>query len=316
MPAPTTSPPLWLLTASLLTGIGLACAPDEVKTTLRTTVRDLLRPGQMAVTGGREWTSNHYESFRIRWLAAEPPSGLGTDDKIRDERLRQLQAENVWLREQLRHSKSVAGAIRSTEPLLVPDVVEARVLGTETVQRLRRAARSILGSGGRDGIEGAALVLAGKSSQIDVGEDSQLHVDHLILAGCTVAGKVGEVGRYTSTLLPITDKQYRGLARLARSAGSGLEFGAEGILEGDGGDGCRLNFIQSTEPVSVGDSLYTSVTDGSLSVPLLYGTVVAAELPPGAPHWSIQVKPAADLSKLRRVQIVRTQPNPLRLNAH
>lgn len=305
-----------MLSATLLAGIGLFCAPAEITGKGQAVVRDLLRPGQVTVFVAREWTRDRYEAIRNRFLSRNEEPNTSAAVAVNDQQLQVLRAENAWLREQLTAAKSATQSAHSTDPLVVPEIVEARVLGQETLQRAHKSYRSLLGVGEQQGVDTSSLVLAGGGPQIDLGQEAGLAADHLILAGRAVVGKVAQVGRFTSTLLPITDKQYRGLARLARPAGSGLEFGAEGILEGDGGEACRLNFIQSTEPVSVGDSIYTVSADGSFNVPLLYGTVVEADLPAGAPHWTIRVKPAADFSKLRKVEIVRTAVNPLRLNAH
>ncbi|GIS61772.1 MAG: hypothetical protein CM1200mP2_39970 [Planctomycetaceae bacterium] len=37
--------------------------------------------------------------------------------------------------------------------------------------------------------------------------------------------------------------------------------------------------------------------------PMLYGTVVRAELPKGAPHWKIRIRPAINLEELQNVEV-------------
>lgn len=311
------APPIWLLAIALLAGGGLLCAPQEQTDRLQAVVRDALRPGQIAVQNSIDWCERQQPYLTSRWRGTSSTPLPTVSRDAFEERLQRLQAENASLREQLRRRSSSANSrFQTTEPLFAPDLVEARVLGEESLQRFQSQARKLLAAGEQNGIDPASLVIASKSSQVDLGSDSGMQADQIVLAGRAVVGRISQVGKLTSTLLPVTDARYRGLARLARPMGAGFDFGPEGILEGDGTDTCRLNFIQSTEAVSPGDQIYTAAADGGQLVPLLYGTVVQADLPAGAPHWNIRVKPASQGMTLRTVHIIRTKLNPTRLNAH
>jgi rod shape-determining protein MreC len=147
---------------------------------------------------------------------------------------------------------------------------------------------------------------------IDQGDEAHLHPDQPVFAGRCVVGKIQQVGRWTSSILPVTDLEYRGRAQLMRRTADGLVVGPEGIIAGDGKEGCRLNFIAATQPVAVGDEVYTAVAGTPLPMPMYYGRVVAVSLAEGAPYWEVQVKPAETLNHARSVQVLRVVLNPAR----
>jgi hypothetical protein len=37
---------------------------------------------------------------------------------------------------------------------------------------------------------------------------------------------------------------------------------------------------------------------------MVYGTVVQAQLPDGAPHWDIRIRPAIDLDQLKQLDVL------------
>jgi cell shape-determining protein MreC len=125
-------------------------------------------------------------------------------------------------------------------------------------------------------------------------------------------GKIGQVGRWTSTVIPLTDPAFRGRAQLVRSSPRGLVLGAEGVVAGDEQGHCRLQLIPATEPVGVGDDVYTSIRESGLPIPMYYGRVVEAHLPEGATHWEIRVQPAETLHEARAVQVLRSILNTAR----
>ncbi len=196
--------------------------------------------------------------------------------------------------------------------LVRPQLVEARVLGEESATAWRGA--KFLSVGARGGIAESALVLDDARPLIDLGRDADLSEGDAVCAGRIVIGKVAEVGRYSSTLRLVTDPAYTGRARLVRRTSQGLVFGAEGTLAGDGSELCRLKHI--ADPVNVGDEVFTGGTDGVAPLPMYYGRVVRAELPPGAGEWSVWVKPAAADEPLDAVLILRRAINAERLAAN
>ena len=89
-------------------------------------------------------------------------------------------------------------------------------------------------------------------------------------------------------------------------------LGPEGVLTGDGKGRCRLLHIPATEPVSVGDEVYTSSRLTGLPVPMYYGRVVDATLAEGASHWEVVVEPAETINDSRVVQVLRSVLNSVR----
>ena len=133
-----------------------------------------------------------------------------------------------------------------------------------------------------------------------------------VYSGRSIIGKIAVAGRWTSTVRPVTDREFRGLAQLARKTRGGLIFGSQAILEGSGSPLCRLTLVPVTEPVNIGDEVYTGRRDATLPYPLYYGKVVSAKIPPGAAHWEIKVEPAVGKIKAQRVQVLTKKMNPLR----
>ena len=199
-------------------------------------------------------------------------------------------------------------------PLIVPQVVQASVLGEELASIWRSTGGKVLDRGRSNGLTETALVLESNVALLDQGEDSGLAPDLPVFAGSCVIGKLQHVGRWSSTWLSLTDKRFRGRARLARLTSEGLVFKGEGVLVGNGKDKCLLTKISSTEePVSEGDEVFSLETPGGFETPLYYGKVTRAELASGATHWEIEVRPAVDSRAVRSVSVVRPQVNPKRL---
>jgi cell shape-determining protein MreC len=199
----------------------------------------------------------------------------------------------------------------SREPLLVPQLVEARVLGESSAALWR--SRKLVGAGATSGVVESAIVLNDSRTLIDEGDDARLSTGDAVYAGRCVVGKIVETGRYSSTVQAVTDAGYSGRARVARRTARGLVFGSTGTLVGDGSPRCRLRHI--SEPVNVGDEVYTGGTDGLLPFAMYYGRIVRAELESAATEWTIEVEPAAALNQFERVQILRLGINAGRLLA-
>ena len=204
-----------------------------------------------------------------------------------------------------------APASEPVPPLVLPRLIEARVLGEETAALWR--ARKLLAAGAADQIAESALVLDDSRPLVDLGQDAGVSPGDAAYAGRIVVGKIAEVGFYSSTLRLVTDPAYKGLARLARRTSRGLVLGPEGTVVGDGSELCRLKHI--AEPVNVGDEVFTGGTDGAVPARMYYGKVVRAELEPGAREWSVWVRPAAT-EGLESVLILRRALNPDRVLAN
>lgn len=301
--------------ALCVAGVALGLAPAGFVGRWRAAVRDALRPGQTAVR-------------RAISAAAEIPHRLPSWEpdataqrKLESQlgavtrRNRQLEVQLAALVDQRqKETQSPERALprgESRPPLLVPQLIEARVLG-ETSATLWRS-RKLVGAGASAGVVESAIVLDDSRTLIDEGLDSRLSAGDAVYAGRCVVGKVAEVGRYSSTVQTVTEEGYSGRARVARRTSRGLVFGSTGTLFGDGSPRCRLRHI--SEPVNVGDEVYTGGTDGLLPFAMYYGRIVRAELEPAATEWTIEVEPAVPLDRFERVQILRLGINAGRILA-
>ena len=305
----------WLAVAISLAGSGLLFVPVETARPVRALVRDALGPGQKALDAvcrqSRRWIaavpSVNNQSERISALEDELQSvrlanrGLEIKAGRLSEELQKLSDQQSWGR------TATAGT-----PLVSRGLVSARVLGEESAALWR--GRKLLGVGDRAGITESALVLDDTRPLVDQGGDTRLSPGDAVYAGRIVIGKIAEVGRFSSTLSLVTDAGYSGRAQLARRTSQGLVFGAEGTLVGDGTELCRLKHI--VDPVNVGDEVFTGGADGSVPLPMYYGTVVRTLLEPGAQEWSIWVKPAAAAERLETVLILRRVVNLDRIMAN
>jgi cell shape-determining protein MreC len=229
------------------------------------------------------------------------------------QRYRQLQAQNGLLNEKLTAAvRDGVSPYRGSpaEPLVVPQLLQASVLGDESAAMWRSG--TLIDRGSADGLRESTLVLEEVAALVDQGVSAGLSAGQPIYSGRNVVGKIGVVGRWTSTIQPLTDPKFRGMAQLARKTPNGITFASTAILEGTGEDFCRLTLVPATEAVSVGDEVYTNHDDSTLPFPFFYGTVIQADLKPGASHWEIRVEPAVKQIDSHTVQILTRSLNPAR----
>ncbi|MGD9855791.1 MAG: rod shape-determining protein MreC [Planctomycetaceae bacterium] len=307
-------------------GFGLLLAPTEHTDCIRTFVRDGAYPAlrgmdvayQYALTIPENLDETHSDGDRQALLRSER-------DEL-EQRCRELQSINARMAAELAQARNGHPSPFLAEPgtpLFVPELIAANIIGAEEVQHAtqRVSYRRVLDAGsGKDIIPSDFVVTAASDNSgsephlIDQGNDSGVRVDQPVFAGRCVVGKVGQVGRWTSTVVPVTDAAFRGRAQLVRTALQGLVLGAEGVLAGDGKGSCRLMHIPATEPVAVGDEVYTNHRLVDLPLPMYYGRVVTARLVEGAPHWEITVEPAATIETSRVVHVLRSVLNTARID--
>jgi cell shape-determining protein MreC len=302
-----------VLTLIGMIGVGLGIAPDHISDQVRGGFRDALRPGHRASQAVSRWTQTVWNRFRS-------PTAQEELSDVREE-LRNWQRQCLSL--QVRQADLVQQAIdarRGTtspfeaergQPLLVPQLLQAEVLGSERDLLQSRFGR-LLDQGQENRIAVDDLVLADDALHLDQGEQAGVQPDMPVLSGRRVAGRIKQVARWTSTLQLVTDPGFRGSAELIRESPQGPLYGAQGVVAGNGDGACRLEHIAATEPVSVGDFVYTIRRQHSLPEPACYGRVMAAELAEGAAHWSIAVQPLLGDEPLASVQVLRELPNPER----
>jgi hypothetical protein len=305
---------LWTLLIACLAGVALLLAPAAAPV-IRASLRDALVPGQRALA----WLLHQGHAATLSVIARFTPTATHPDAEAlrqslasKDREVARLQIESAELLLQLSEERQRATAGLPTAvaaPLYQADLLTVHVLGTEAAGLWR--SRPLLSGGTADGLRESALVLDDPRPIIDAGNDAQLHPDQPVFSGGTVLGKIVRVGRFSSTLCPVTDPTFAGSARLLRRTGTRVAFGAAGTLKGDGTGTCSLVRIPAEEPVGVGDLVITIDTDGLLP-PQVYGEVVEADPPDGTLEWKIRVRPAARMSA-NTVQVLRTQLNGERI---
>ncbi|MFH1918715.1 MAG: rod shape-determining protein MreC [Planctomycetota bacterium] len=297
------SSPTASLALGLALAVGLMLVPARWSEVAKGGAAALLRPGQVGVLSLRENGSELVGRVKSHFGTAAQLAEAKRERKRLAEENRRLAAELAA--ERSRRSNRAENPDRdSPEQLLGAQCVEARVLGQLARAFLDR--RHLLDIGSEAGIQPDAPVLHVSPRMIDQGGDAGLQAGHLVLSSGRVWGKIIEVGRHTSVVRTVTQPGYRDLVELGTS-------GPQGILEGTGEPLAQIRLVEVTEPVSVGDPVYSTAGKGFLPEPLLSGWVVALERPVGAAHWDIRVEPAVDPDKTDHVAVLRIELNPSRV---
>ena len=309
-----------VLLALLVSGC-LYAMPVVYSSRLYHLIRDAARPGLILVQQIKAWEST----------VAKPESPYPRTEQLErqlnesEQANRRLELQTLQVSEELQRLKQTGVPnyqTHSSDRLLVPDLLEAQILGESAISLLREG--QFLNQGQEQGVFESSFVLESDYPLIDQGIAQGIKAGYALYAGQAVIGKIDEVGSWTSSLIPITSVKYRGSARIARRTEQGLQLGTDGILVGLGEGKCELLQIPLTESIQVGQDVYTGEVDrelplsmqSTLGQPMYYGRVVEAELPRGAPYWKIIVEPAVKLSEVKQVSVLRQIINPRRMLAN
>lgn len=296
-------------------GAGLGLAPSQLTEEVRVVIRDGLRPGHRAALAVSQRTQQTWDRLRSPTAAEELARVRGELSRWQRQSL-SLEARQAELVQQAIDARNGSATLFEGEPgrpLLVPQLLQAKVLGTER-DLLRARLGRLLDQGTDHKIAIDDLVLADDAPHLDQGDAAGVQSDMPVFAGRYVVGRIKQVGRWTSTLQLVTDAEFRGPAQLIRESSQGPLLGAQGVVAGNGDGTCRLEHVAATEPVSIGDFVYTVRRQHSLPEPVCYGRVVAAEVSETAGHWSITVEPTGDAEPLDSVLVLRELPNPERFS--
>jgi cell shape-determining protein MreC len=302
--------------ALCILAVGLFFAPANMTAPLRRGLRDAVLPGQRLTRSVSMTATDWFARLNKPLEEDRELAELRSKSDLWQLRCRRLQIENALLNQRIERTNQQPSALHGAatgQPLIIPELLDASLLGAALSERWRSG--RLLDRGTESGIGESDRVLSGTSILIDQGADAQLAPDQPVYSGRIVVGKVAEVGRWTSTLERVNDPGYRGTAQIIRRKEHGDVFGARGLLEGRGDPLCRLTRIPATEAVDRGDEVYTADRDGILPYPMYYGQIVHAELKPGAPYWDLLVRPAAGEIDVNKVHVLRMQLNRNRLLA-
>lgn len=274
--------------------------PPPIQSAFRAVVQDCLQPGQTLLEPLSRLAPDQQRLDSI------------TDNDLANSRIEELQLQlrqqklaQAELRRQLQAAQQIGTmpyTVQPSEPLIAYSLLAARVLGRE--KDLAGDPSLLLDLGSTRGAMSEAFVVRGTNPVLDVGTASGISPGQPVYAGRTVLGRIERTGRWTSAVRLITDPGYTGRAQLLRESTEGPQFGAEGLISGVGDGTCRLSGIPYTEPVAVGDEVYTGGRTARFPVPMFYGRVVKATLESGQ-KWNIIVRPHANLDAIREVAVLR-----------
>ena len=299
---------LFATAGSCLVAAVLCFAPTTSSGQLRSLVNDLLAPGQTVVRS---------VATRIR---TSQQAIVAAESSNQNQELQQLRAfvrqRDVQIHELKSRLANGAELVRfpfevqSSPSLIVPELLKANILSHTGSEGLDAAI--VIDKGRVDQISQQSLIIESTNPIIDQGTSESLKTGQPVYAGRCVVGRIEETGRWTSSLQLTTHAAYSGRARLARTTTDGLRFGEEGILEGIGNGLCRLTGIPDTQPVAVGDEVFTGGQSTILRNPMYYGRIIKADLLPGS-AWDIVVKPPLDVHAMTEVVVLRATVNPIRI---
>ena len=310
-------------TASVLGFIALVliCLPENQTDSIRNLVRESFVPGSEIIT----WVKNssaQNKKTKVESSISNKESDkktivLETEIELLKSRFLKLKSQNIKLNHQIssfHNNGKPEFKGKKTEPLFIPNLLEARILGKEITNK--PYAKQILKIGSREGVSKENLVLEAEELLVDQGNQQGISVDQMVLTGRTLLGRITQAGLHTSTLQLITDPGFRSRVHIYPAESDEPSASGEGVLTGSkNNDYCILKFVPTTQPVSVGDDIYTKETTGSLPSPVYIGKIVEASHQQDEQFWSIKVQPAMKNRQPDRVQVLRTIPNPKRLSA-
>jgi rod shape-determining protein MreC len=302
-----------LLTAAALTAVagGLSIAPPALQQALRGAVLDV-------VVSGQSFAIDRLDNWRAAEVplpagpASEPSAAVANSESDQwrslEQTCRRLRLENARLREELHLAETYGVSpipVRDARSAGVPVVVRAAVVSRQTLSHWQSVRH--LNQGRARGITESSIVLEENLPHLDQGSEAGVEPEFDVFIGRCVVGRIASVGRWTSTLEPITDPHYRALAQIVRPTDQGGTFGIEGILVGQGNGLCKLTEVPTTETVRVGDEVYTSDRDARCRVPLYYGRV--KNVAEAGRHWDITVDPAVKTAELKSVAVLKLPPS-------
>lgn len=245
-----------------------------------------------------------FSSIEWSFLFAEEEAMPGPAQSHVDDRFevvrsqnRDLLAELAELREENELLKRIPGVEppQAVTSLIDSVLVPANVVGLQSGQTSPRTL--LISQGIRAGLSGDELVLQGHGLLIDQGTPSGIESDQLVTLGRALLGRTTRIGQWTSLVQPMTDTDFRVAIRLVRVSDLGSVLGASGVLHG-GNPLCQITDVAGTEPVAVGDLVFTDTAAMLTATPIYCGIVSRASIAPNAPHWDIEVRPHCTFDSL------------------
>jgi rod shape-determining protein MreC len=203
--------------------------------------------------------------------------------------LRGVRAENRQLKGQIEQ-------MRLQQVRLTEDATQAHrlqsLLGFKEQFIAKTVAAQVIGSSGSD---------LSRSIYIDKGDNAKLKPDMAVITAGGIVGKVWIVYPSTSLVLMIND-QSSGVGAMSEKSR------LQGVVRGTPNGELVMDRVMSDETVTPGETLLSSGGDRIFPKGLPVGTV--SKVSPGHEMFlNIQVKPAADLSRVEEVLVVTEKPD-------
>jgi rod shape-determining protein MreC len=137
-----------------------------------------------------------------------------------------------------------------------------------------------------------------RSAIIDQGKAQGVKEGLPVLAPQGIVGRVVEVYPQYSKVMLIVDRKSGADAMVQRTR-------IRGILKGQGGNRCSLDFVPKNADIQVGDLVLASGLVGLFPKGLVFGKVTRANKKSPGVFQEIEVSPCADLSALEEVLVVK-----------
>ncbi|MEK7773813.1 MAG: rod shape-determining protein MreC [Deltaproteobacteria bacterium] len=132
---------------------------------------------------------------------------------------------------------------------------------------------------------------------INKGGEDGIRKDLAVITPLGVLGMVMEVNGHTSRVLLDTDIRSNIDAIVQRTR-------VMGVVEGGGGGGLVLKYIQQADDVRIGDLLLTSGLTGIFPKGLVIGEVSKIEQSPDSSFKHIEVRPGTDINNVEEILVV------------
>ncbi|NNJ26429.1 hypothetical protein LzC2_25140 [Planctomycetes bacterium LzC2] len=269
----------WPTAAAIAFGALLAAAPPSVEIAVRTALHNFAGPALARFPAPTP-------------LAAAPESPVA-----------ELARELARVRTELAAQSANAPHDRLVQPIWLT----AATLGT--ADRRGAVAELLIARFGNERTANDAAGLAGDLPAIDAGADRQIHEGDLVVREDAVVGRIAAAGRWTATVRPLTDPDFRLAVTVPGSAGV-----ATGVLAGVGGDEPVLLHVPTSLTLAVGAVVSCeAVETGGVALPV--GVVSAVESAEADGRRTIRVRPLASLDATvgETVQVVRAGLNRRRI---
>ena len=199
-----------------------------------------------------------------------------------------VRRENKELRESVKILNS--RLLESREAFLANERLQ-KLLDLKTTLRIPSLTASVIGEDGAPWF---------KTLTINRGGADGLQEGMPVIVAEGVVGQVVKVAANSSRVLLLTDNASSMAGMIQRSR-------ARGVVKGKGGGRCSLEFTLREEDVKVGDAIITSGVGGVFPKGLAVGEVSMVKKGEYGIFQTIEVRPAANISRLEEVIVLLAQ---------